>query len=309
MKVEICKYPNGANAIFSLSFDDGCYYDSTLFTIELFEKIYKETGVKLKGTVAQTVNFISPKLRELWQGAIENGWYDIAGHSVTHCISYCSSTPIEELEKDASQTYKALKEMYPSQKIAAFFTPGGGYDKTGGDVIAKYYLANRTAGEKVNYPGQIDWYNVSSFTAKMDRDTKDFCDYIDETINTQGWGVQMNHWITEKEQDVHHSQRKNTFIEECYYLASQVKKGLVNVVSFEEAVLYLRKAQASTLEIKDNKITINCKNNSPHLADVPLTIAIFSDTPLTITENGKKTTCPSQNGVVLASIIEQATIE
>ncbi len=309
MKAEICKYPNGANAIFSFSFDDGCYYDSTLFTIELFEKIYKETGVRLKATVAQTVNFISPRLKELWQKACAQGWYDVAGHSVTHCISYSSDTPIEELENDASQTYKALSEMYPGQKIATFFTPGGGYDKTGGEVIAKYYLANRTAGERVNYPGQIDWYNVSSFTAKMDRDTKDFCDYIDETINTRGWGVQMNHWITEKEQDVHHSQRKNTFIEECYYLASQVNKDLVQVVSFEEAVLYLRKAEASALEIKDNKITINCTNNSPHLNDVPLTVAIFSDTPLTITEKGRTATYPSHNGVVLAKIVNQATVE
>ena len=309
MKAEICKYPDNAPSIFSFSFDDGCYYDSTAFTIELFEKIYKEKGVRFKGTVAQTVNFISPKLKDLWQDACEKGWYDVAGHSVTHCLSYCSSTPIEDLEKDATETYARLKEMYPSQKIATFFTPGGGYDKTGGEVIAKYYLANRVAGERVNYPGQIDWYSVSSFTAKMDRDTKDFCDYIDETIKTKGWGVQMNHWITDKEQDVHHSQRKPTFIEECYYLADRVNEGLVKVVSFEEAVLYLRKAEASTLEINDSTITVNCANSSQHLKDVPLTIAINSDTPLKITENGITTTYPSQKGVVLAKVASQATVE
>lgn len=309
MKAEICKYPDNAPAIFSFSFDDGCYYDSTVFTIQLFEKIYKEKGVKLKGTVAQTVNFISPKLKELWQSAIEKGWYDVAGHSVTHCISYSSQTPVEEIEKDAAETYKALKEMYPSQKIATFFTPGGGYDKTGGDVIAKYYLANRVAGERVNYPGKIDWYSVSSFTAKMDRDTKDFCDYIDETIKTQGWGVQMNHWITDKTEDVHHSQRKPTFIEECYYLADRVNEGLVKVVSFEEAVLYLRKAEMTTLEIEGNTIRLKSKADAFHLRDVPLTIAINSDTPLKITENGVTTTYPSQNGIVLAKIVSQGTIE
>ncbi len=193
--------------------------------------------------------------------------------------------------------------------IDGFMAQGGGYDKTGGDVIAKYYLANRVAGERVNYPGKIDWYSVSSFTAKMDRDTKDFCDYIDETIKTQGWGVQMNYWITDKNEDVHHSQRKPTFIEECYYLADRVNEGLVKVVSFEEAVLYLRKAEMTTLEIEGNTIRLKSKADAFHLRDVPLTIAINSDTPLKITENGVTTTYPSQNGIVLAKIVNQGTIE
>ncbi len=309
MGFKICKYKNNADAIFSFTFDDGCYYDSTLFTLEQFEKIYRETGVKIKATVAQTVSFQSPVLIELWRSATERGYYDVAGHSMTHCISYSEKTPVEEMRADAKDTQESLKGFYPNQKIATFFTPGGGFDKTGAETLKEFYLANRTAGEQVNIPGKIDWYSVSSFTAKMDRNTSDFIEYIDSTIEKGGWGVQMNHWITEKQEDVFHSQRKHTFIEECEYFAKAVAEGKILPQSFEEAVLYLRKAEESSLEIEGNKIKINCKLESPFLDDVALTIAIDSDKPLKITENGITTLCPSKNGIVLADIVKEATIE
>ena len=59
MDVTISKFYKGAKALCSCGVDDGCYLDSALETYEAFKKVEKETGVKIKATSAQTVNFIN----------------------------------------------------------------------------------------------------------------------------------------------------------------------------------------------------------------------------------------------------------
>ncbi len=279
MEAEICRYKNNARGAFTFVFDDGCYGESTEWTYEIFKSIYEKTGIKFKATSAQTVGFISPKLKEMWDELFDSGYYDLCAHSLNHCICYNKNTPSEELHKDAKGTQDELYKMYGIKPLT-YVTPGGGSDEAGWSVLKDYYIANRNGNDKINIPGKIDWYDVGTFTAMLKRTAKEYKSNIDETIKSGGWSVQINHWVTKKSEDVFHSQSYDTFLEECNYLAEKSQKNEIWVASFNEAVLYLQEYEKSTLEIKETdteyEITLACPLDKD-IYNYPLTIEIKTE--------------------------------
>jgi hypothetical protein len=144
-----------------------------------------------------------------------------------------------------------------------YATPGGGSDRFGWDILKNYYIANRNGNDKINIPGEIDWYDIGTFTAMLKRTTKEYIDNIDETIKNGGWSVQVNHWITKKEEDKFHSQSYETFVDECDYLAKKAQSNEIWVCSMNEAVLYLQEAEKSTVTVEKTDsgyaLTLLCK--------------------------------------------------
>ena len=276
MNAKICKYKNNAKSAFSFVFDDGCYGESTEWTYEIFKGIFEKTGIKFKATSAQTVSFISPNMKKIWDKLFDEGYYDYCAHSITHCICYCKNTPVEEMHKDARETQIKLAEMYGSKPLT-YATPGGGSDEFGWSILKNYYIANRNGNDKINIPGEIDWFNIGTFTAMLKRTTEEYTANIDEIIEKGGWSVQVNHWITKKEEDKFHSQSYDTFVKECDYLAEKAVSKDVWVCSMNEAVLYLQEAESSSLTIKDGEkgteVTLVCPLDK-EIYNYPLTVEI-----------------------------------
>ena len=73
MNAKICQYKNNAKGAFSFTFDDACYGESTEWTYEIFKEIFERTGVKIKATSAQTVGFVSPNMKKIWDRLFEEG--------------------------------------------------------------------------------------------------------------------------------------------------------------------------------------------------------------------------------------------
>ena len=239
MEIKIATYYKNAKGAFTFVFDDGCYGESTMDAYEILKGVYEKTGVKIKITSAQTVNFVSPGLVTMWKKLFSEGYFDLSGHSVTHCLSYHSQTPYEELEMDATETKRRLEQTY-GIPVLTFVTPGGGDDKEGLEVLRKHYLANRNGHDRLNDTYNMDLYDVGTFTARFAYDTeKPYIDNIDETIKKGGWSVQINHWLSKKEEDTHHAQRLSTFEPQCMYLAEQALKNNVWVCSFNDMVKYI----------------------------------------------------------------------
>ena len=276
MNAKICQYKNNAKSAFSFTFDDACYGESTEWTYEIFKEIFERTGVKFKATSAQTVGFVSPNMKKIWDRLFEEGYYDYCAHSVGHCICYCKDTPAEEMHEDARETKERLEKMYGKTPIA-YATPGGGSDEFGWNILKNYYVANRNGNDQINIPGKIDWFNIGTFTAMLKRTTEEYTQNIDETIKNGGWSVQVNHWITKKEEDKFHSQSFETFVDECNYLAEKAKANDVWVCSMNEAILYLQEAECSSLTIKDGEkgkeVTLICPLDK-EIYDYPLTVEI-----------------------------------
>lgn len=276
MNAKICRYKNNAMGAFTFVFDDGCYGESTLWTYEIFKDIYEKTGIKFKATSAQTVNFISPGLKDMWVKLFNEGYYDLCAHSIDHCIGYNSKTPAENLHKDASQTQIELEKMYGIKPLT-YATPGGGSDEVGWSVLKSYYIANRNGNDKINIPNEIDWFNIGTFTAMLKRGSEEYTKNIDETIKNGGWSVQVNHWVTKKAEDVFHSQAYDTFVNECNYLAKKATENQIWVCSLNEAALYLQEAEKSSVVVEETekgaKITLVCPLDK-EIYNYPLSVEV-----------------------------------
>lgn len=282
MNIEICKYKNGANCAFSFTFDDGCYYDSSREAMEIFENLYKSTGIKIKATVGITVNFMHERLIDLWREGIRRGYFDIASHTVGHDIAFSSDTPYERRESDAKNAQAWLREVFEGEGVNTFIFAGGSRDSEGSKVLEDYYFACRAGDYGINHVGKINWLDVRCLTAMLAKPFEYYTDYIDKTILEGGWGVQMNHWLTHKSEDVFHSQGAEQFIAECDYLAQKAKGGRIWIGSFEEVGAYLRKYENSTLKVseRDGKLCAEIMSNldTPSaILNTPLTISIDTD--------------------------------
>lgn len=259
MDIKIATYYNNAKGAYSFVFDDGCYYDSTMDAYENLKEVYEKTGVKIKITSAQTLNFLHEKLIDMWKKLFDEGYFDLSAHSVDHCLGYNRNTPFEKLDEDARLSKEGLEKLY-GRKIITFVTPGGGDDSEGLQVLKKYYYANRNGHDRINDTYNMDMYDVGSFTARFAYDLQPYIDSIDNTIRVGGWSVQINHWITKKEQDTHHAQKYETFLPQCMYLAEKAQKNEVWACSFNDMIKYIYLRDNSELLVSEEngnvKITL-----------------------------------------------------
>lgn len=276
MNIKIATYYKNARSAFSFVFDDGCYKESTLDAYEILKDVYEKTGVKIKITSAQTVGFLDKDLIGMWKELISEGYFDICGHSMNHCLCYNDKTDPELLRKDARETKEALEEIY-SVPIIAYVTPGGGSNQTGWDILKELYYANRNGNDRINDTYTMNLYDIGTFTANHSYGAKEYINNIDKTIKTGGWSVQMNHWLSKKEQDTHHAQKYDTFAPECVYLAEQALKNNVWACSLNDMIKYIYLRDNSTLDIESTTegTRVTLKTSLPvDIFDHPLTLIL-----------------------------------
>ena len=312
MEFKLCKFKGGKKGAYTLTFDDGCYYDSTRDVEAIFDKVLKRDGVKLCATVGITLGFMHEKLINMWKELFDKGYFDVASHSVSHCICYAESTEIEKREADARDSLEGLKEMFPDQEIIAFIIPNGGSTAEGRKILEKYYDATRCGEERLNDIDNLDWFNLSTFIAMINKTSEDFKGYIDEALEKGGWGIQTNHWITHLDEDKFHSQRYDTFVSECDYLSEAVKEKGLWLCTFNEGIKYFKK-------LKDSKLTVTESENGYSLdlclpsdykyLGTSLTVEVNTDRDIIVTENGKEKIYEAENGKAYLEIKDKITVK
>lgn len=305
MEIKIAKYLNNASGAFSFTFDDGCYMESTLKTVEIFKAVEAKTGVKIKATSAQTVGFLHEGLIDMWKELVREGYYDIASHSVDHCIGYNESTPEKKRLYDAEKSRDSLKEIYGGAPIC-FAIPGGGESEGACQLLSRHYYANRVGEGPINDPDNMNFMRLTSFIGRFEYENVEPCKkYIDEVISTGGYGIQVNHWISEKESDIHHAQRAHVFEDECFYVAKKASSGELWVASLNDAIKYFYERKNAKISTQGDEITVSCELDGS-VFNMPLTLVISSENGKKIKINGKEhalmagesivTVCPIMQG-------------
>ncbi|MBO5374935.1 MAG: polysaccharide deacetylase family protein [Clostridia bacterium] len=285
MKASIAKYLNNAHAGFTLVFDDGCYYDSTLKTVEIFKEIEKQSGVKIKATSAQTVGFLNEKLIALWKELVAQGYYDIASHSMDHCICFNEQTPWDVRVNDAIQSKGELEKIYGIAPIC-YVAPNGGHTPEGCRALHDIYYANRNNKEGGSDPDTMDMYDIGVIIGRHEhKDPTPYIEFVDGLVKGGEYAIQVNHWLSEKEEDIFHAQRLDTFREECYYLASLALEGKLWIASMNDAVKYFYERKSAKISTQGNKITVS-HTLDKSIFNMPLTLVIDTDEDKTIEING-----------------------
>lgn len=274
--MKIATYYNNAKSAYSFVFDDGCYRESTLDAYENLKEVYEKTGQKIKITSAQTVGFLHEWIIKMWKDLINEGYFDICGHSIDHCLCYNGETDPEKLHKDAKETKEKLEKIYGTPVIA-YVTPGGGSTQDGWDILKEYYYSNRNGNDRINDTYNMNLYDVGTFTTRFVYDLQPYIDNIDKTISEGGWTVQMNHWLSKKEQDTHHAQKYETFLPECMYLAEQANKNNIWLCSYNDMVkyIYLRDNSELVVENTENGTQVTLKTDLPtEIFDTPVSLIL-----------------------------------
>jgi len=312
MDIKIARTSNGANAAYSLTFDDGCYYDSTLKTIEIFEDVYKKTGIKIKATSLQTVHFLHERLIALWKEAIAKGYYDITSHSMDHAFAYNDSISYERRYNDAKESKEELEKIY-NVPVITYGNPGGVNTKDGCEVLGNFYYANRSNAEYTNDIDNLDYLYLGSYIALLEHKTvKPFADFIDSVIKNNGYAIQVNHWLTERDDDKFHCQRTDVFHDECIHLANLHKEGKIWLASFNDAVKYFLERDKTTLNISEVNGEYVVENVCPlpsNIFDMPLTLVVSSeDKAITVKSDGITNIYEPVNSEVLIKVKPNSTI-
>lgn len=297
MEIKIAKFLNNARGCLSFTFDDGCYKDSTLRTVEIFKEVEAKTGVKIKATSAQTVGFLHEDLINMWRELIKEGYYDIASHSLDHCIGYNDSTPEEKRLYDAEVSRDRLKEIYGEAPIC-FVIPGGGESEGACQLLSRHYLANRAGEGPINDPDNMNFMRLTSFVGKFEYTTLEpISNFIDSVVENEGYGIQINHWLTDKEQDIHHAQRTPLFREECFYAAERAREGKLWIASMNDAIKYLYERKNAKISTQGDEISV-CHGLDAAIFNMPLTLIITTDEDKSVTINGTVFTLTAGENVV-----------
>lgn len=285
MEIRIARYFGNAKGALSFTFDDGCYKESTLKTIEIFKAVEAKTGIKIKATSAQTVGFLHEGLIDMWKTAFDEGYYDLCSHSVDHCVGYNDETPEEKRLYDAEASRDKLAEIYGKTPIC-FAIPGGGESEGACQLLSRHYFANRVGEGPINYPETINFMRLTSFIGRLSYENAEPCiKFIDEVIATGGYGIQINHWLTDKEQDVHHAQRTHVFEDECFYAAQRAAEGELWIASLNDAVKYIYESKNAQITTQGDEIIVSCDLDTS-IFDHPLTLVITPDCDKAVKING-----------------------
>ncbi len=309
MDIKIAKFKNGARGAFSFVFDDGCYEPSTKRVIEIFKNTEKNHGVKLKGTSAHTVSFLKEERIAFWKEVFKEGWFDLASHSMDHMFAFNEDVPLEKRRFDAHESKRVLEEIYEGMEVISYVNPGGNNTYEGCQVLKECYYGNRSNCEVPPYNDidTMDLIYVHGFVPNFKyKDLAPYKEFIDTLLEKNAWGVQINHWISDKEEDTFHAQTVTAFELQCDYLGRLYRDGDIWVPTFNEGVKYFKEYQDSTLEINkksDTEWEILIKNQlDSKIFNYPLTIEIDSNKPLYIIQNGEKISYEPKDGKVYANV-------
>ena len=210
--MKIATYYNNAKSAYSFVFDDGCYRDSTLDAYENLKEVYEKTGVKIKITSAQTVGFLHEWIIKMWKDLISEGYFDICGHSIDHCLCYNGETDPEKLHKDARETkekldteLKVAEEFYGKNSVE-WLKAKNNIDSFLAKTTVSKTLPIETVNEdlkkiKIDYRTQLAYLDYNMLHAENGKYAEVFSKYKQETTKLYTILNSVSNNMTNAEQD------------------------------------------------------------------------------------------------------------
>jgi hypothetical protein len=164
---EVTKYLYNAPGAWSMTYDDGNYYE----TYDWVTPVLERYGAR--ATIMFTITMGSD-LAAQWREYFAGGNWDLGSHSYTHSVVYVAKNE-KGLMYEVNDAHYKLMSMFSRQRLLTFATPMG----TTSDYAAEFYndfmAAGRNGSENDNYnnPDKFthrkNWGNMMSFTSKSNR--------------------------------------------------------------------------------------------------------------------------------------------
>ncbi len=256
---EILAVKGGANGIVVLMHDDG-----DINSAKILDSLYAKYGIK--GDVAMVVSKLlqagttSPEVVTVnfWKQLINTGRWNIVNHSYTHTWW---GEDADALEKEIVTSQQILKNLFTTRKVLTYAYPGfsANVGEIGKDlvyqaayeIIGNYYIGARDYEGRTTSLSGINWLDVNSCSIGESWASSAMND-IDSAIAGGKMAVVFMHRVVETETQAAADTSATTkakMEEIISKISSGVEEGKIWNAFFEEAILYLREAESSSVSV------------------------------------------------------------
>ena len=299
----------GATGIITLMHDDG-YLDSAM----AFDKILYNRGLVADvGMIADRT--ASPEYVKSWQALLDTGRWNIVSHSMTHTwwgiepsdgIYTNLTDDTEKVISEFIESQALLREKFPTQRVLTFAWPGFSnvynkyVDKENGvtldkvmkyidsdyvkSVVDEYYVSGRKAESYAASieDGGVDWSYMPASIHISEGNIDTVLSTIDDAAKNGKFCVLYTHKIIEAAEGETVS-GTGTYIasyymdDVCERVAERVSEGTVWNTYYEDAVLYIREYQSSSVSIEGDtsSLKVNLTDTLDNgIYNYPLTVKI-----------------------------------
>ena len=294
----------GANGIVVLIHDDG--YTGT---VERFDILLNKHG--LVGDIALVTSFVyntttkTPKAAEVkkFQKFLDTGRWKIVSHSYTH--EWWGINGIENAERMREEivgSQEILRELFPGERVLTFAYPGLTaavkqygqlivFSSTAQALIEETYISGRKGETREPHDvtdTELNWKHLEGFgflNGSVKNGTIEAI--VDDAAENGGLALLYTHQIkanTETKEAADAASYGNVQMgsyymdEACRIVAEQVAAGKIWNTHYEDAILYLREAQTSSVSVDLNadgtySVTLTDKMDD-EIYNFPLTVRI-----------------------------------
>lgn len=295
---EIASAPNGADAIISMTFDDGLY-DTAVFLNKMF-KMYD-----LKGSCMLISDRITDSNKGDWQNIFAQGYLEAQSHTATHMPlpsdkwaeankdkwpNVLNNNTAENYQKEIVDTKTRLESIFDNDIVA--FAPSNNTLSDGAyEVVRENYYAVRSGSRGIQTLSPSfgieagDWHNLymRAFSDVKKTDPTEKAEglkkFVDEAVSGNGWLVTLCHSIGKTGGDATEAAAEAMF----KYIAQYQRDGKLVSMTFGDAVKYVRERQQSQVtEFENiNGLFVNVSMNTKTEDNLELSQSVFNY-PLTV---------------------------
>ena len=290
----IMNVKGGANAIATMTFDDGVYANDSLIEEMVSEYGLSATLMVVPERIINRSGY--SKLGEL-QAMIDNGSTDVQSHSYSHM--YIAPEGHADYSAANNTDGNRYREIVGSRDFLAtalentdqlaFAVPGGTYDEEAMSLVMRTYYSARThmgaSADSIQSltpaegQGEGGWYGIKSLWLSAGLDT--VCEYLDACVDQGGWFFTGAHNIVES------NSMWDMTPEDFGVLLSKMKQysddGKLWVATYSDAVKYLREYESAavthTAGTNGTYISVTMADTTPD--GLPLDPSVFN-MPLTV---------------------------
>ena len=305
LRAEIMKAKGGANAIATMTFDDGVT-SSSLKVRELMEKYDLVATLMLVPTriMAEPPYSHGYLNREEILEITAGGYVDIESHSYSHLYIAEQGHPDyhpencndENRYRETVGSYEWFKREFPDRHFVAFAVPGGNYDEKTHALLKNTFYSVRNghrAGEDdmqsltpTDDRENGGWYKLKK-TWLREREADRIVSHLDMCVEKGGWFFTGCHNIVGDELGKHnYEMTADTYEVILQKIAKYRDEGKIWPASMGDATRYLREYESSSVnaELVGEKIavTVTMKDKTPaglllpeDIFNIPLTVKVY----------------------------------
>ena len=280
----ICYVKDNKKGIWTFTTDE-----HTLLETVQMDELFEPRGIR--GTICMIGNLYEWNSEEKFaykQSLIDSGRWDVSNHSWSHepYVIACNEGNLDVLEYEINYAKEFFLSNLTGIKCVGYVTPNGKTCPDASEILHQNHWASRGTQYGNNSLDPVDlglrdttpgnWFNLKCYD--QGKDLQKHKDHFNSAYNGR-WVIELWHYVNIEDDPSYHP-KIDPIIDSSYldYVQSELGKGEIWNATYEEAIMYIRERQNSTLSIVNNtdtqiELSFTCSLD-PEIFDYPVTLRV-----------------------------------